>query len=347
MNSIWSITETLDLIRVVERIQQPASYLTDVLFPNVEVITSDVLPIEYVKSHRRLAPYVVRGVQGVDVKREGSTIHLYKAPLTAPRRVLGLEDISRRIIGEQPIVSALTPEDRAAQMLARDLVELQTMVVNRKAQQAAELLQTGKVTVTGYTDEGGQVVDVIDFQTGGATSKTWDNANADIYSDLHSASETIQAAAGVIPTLMICGKNVEKYLLNNKSLREIMLSASSNAAAFMTYQPRYVSPQVRRIGYLAALDMEIVSYTATYVNEAGQTVPFIGDDYVIICVPGKGKQMHGAVTLLEGNEWRTYSAEYVPHYSANEAAQTMSLTLYSRFLLVPETVDDYICYKVK
>ena len=347
MNSIWSIKDTLDLIRLVERFDEPASFLTNLLFPNVEVLTSDVLPIEYVKNHRRLAPYVVRGVQGVDVKREGSSLHLYKAPLTAPRRVIGLEDVSRRIIGEQPIVSSLTPETRAAQMLGRDLDELQTMIANRKEQQAAELLQTGKVTIAGYTDEGEQVVDVIDFRTNGVIQKDWSVASADIYSDLKDASEAIQEAAGLIPTLMICGKNVEKYLLNNKSLREIMLSASSNAVAFMTYQPRYDSPQSRLIGNLAALNMEIRSFTATYLDDTGRSVPFIGEDNVIICVPGRGRQMHGAVTLLENGEWRTYSAEYVPHYSASEAAQTTSLTLYSRFLLVPETVDDFVCLKVK
>ena len=73
----------------------------------------------------------------------------------------------------------------------------------------------------------------------------------------------------------------------------------------------------------------------------------IGDDDVIIGIPGRGKQLHGAVTLVEGRSFKTYVGNYVPAYRANENDNTVSLAMYSRCVLVPETVDDWAVIKAK
>ena len=58
MVDIFSELTTLELIEVVERIKQPAKFILDALFPNVQQITQEALPLEYSKQQRRLAPYI-------------------------------------------------------------------------------------------------------------------------------------------------------------------------------------------------------------------------------------------------------------------------------------------------
>ena len=155
MQNPWLITSTYDLLPVVERIKQPASYLVDTFFPNVmPTSNSDYVTVEYRKEGRLLAPYIVKGSRGVNINRGTSRINLYKAPLVGPRRVIGLEDISLRQFGETPVFSTVTPAERAARMQANDLTELLRMIQNRKNKQAAEILQAGKTKIRGYADDG-------------------------------------------------------------------------------------------------------------------------------------------------------------------------------------------------
>ena len=77
--------------------------------------------------------------------------------------------------------------------------------------------------------------------------------------------------------------------------------------------------------------------------------PFLGDNDVIIAVPGRGRQLHGAVTLLNQQKtgYDTFIGQYVPYYSGNDDTQVISLTMYSRFLLAPEWADDWALIKTK
>lgn len=337
----WAITDTYSLIGLIQKFKKPASYLLDTLFPEImPVATTSYVAVEYEKGHRRVAPFVVKGSKGVNVARDKTQVKLYNPPLIGARRVISLQDIETHLPGEQPAFSTMTPEDRAAQVQARDLIDLQDMVRNRKAAMAAELLIEGKVTIRGYADDGLTVqTDVIESDTPAPITKNWTAASADIYGDLRDASDTIQEEFGSVPTLMICGKNIESYMLKNNFLKQFMFSNNAAALAFLNLQPKYLAPQVRPLGYIGALNLTLLSYLETYTDDDGQVKPFIPPDTCLICVPGSGRQLLGSITLMQNNNWVSYAAEQVPMYSANEDAQTTSLTLYSRFLPIP--IDSY------
>ena len=345
----YDIRETYDLIRLTETIKPPANYLLDTLFPNKEQSMRDVIPIEYSRSARRLAPYVVRGGRGLNVSREGSKILLYRAPMIGARRIITSDEISQRMIGEQPIISSLSPADRAAQMQARDLVELQRMIQNRKAQMASELLQTGKITVKGYADDGTLAeTDEVTFESSGLRQKNWTATTATILDDLQSFSEEIQEVTGMVPTLLICGSNAVKLMAKNKEMREWLLSANVNALSWLNFKPQYTSPQVRHIGYIGALNLEMVSYNETYLDDDGQVKPFIEPNNIILCNPGRGRQLYGAVTYLDsGGQWHSAAAESVPVYNFSTQTQSTALTVYSRVLLCPLDSFDFICANVQ
>lgn len=348
----WAITDTYALIGVVEQIKQPASYLVDTFFPNqMPVSYTTWVSVEYTKQGRLLAPYVVKGSKGVNINRATSRISSYKAPMVAPRRTIGLGDIELRQMGEQPIFSTVRPEERAARMQANDLVELLRLIQNRKNKQAADILQTGRTTIRGYADDGVTVEeDEIIFDWNGLITPTtdWDQSDATIYDDLRAASERIQEDSGYIPTLMLCGKNVEQYLLKNTEMKDWLQIPNRQNLTMASFAPHYTTPQARFIGYLSALNLEIISYAETYTDDDGQVKPFIDPDTVIIANPNRGKQLYGAVTFMnQAGDWTTVAANNVPVYLADPAAQQSSLAIYSRFLLVPDEMSDWLCLKVK
>lgn len=350
MDNPFLINNTFELIKVVERIKPPATYLIDKVFPNTRQILSDVLPIEYSEKGRRLAPFLVRNSRGLNVAREKTSIKLFQAPLMGARRVIGLNDIQRRYIGENPVISTMTAEDRAGAMQAQDLLDLKRMLANRRAAMVAELIQDGKITIKEFADDGkiadtGNAIEFTGFQK---LNKNWTSASAKIADDLLEASETIQEASGFVPDLLICGKNVVKYLRDNTQFEKFLLSSNPNAAAWLNFTPKYLAPQVRFIGYITSLNLEIVSYTETYTDDDGQTKPFLDPDTCVICRGGAGTMVYGAVDYLnEAGQFQTADAQEVPVYSHDQNAQQIALTLYSRCLPVPESINDFIAIKTK
>lgn len=345
--------DTISLMGAIERIKPPASLLVDTFFPHVPApaINTTIL-VEYRKGTRRLAPFVVdEGNHGVEMSRSGSTINLYVPPMVAPRRTITSRDIEQRGFGET-IYSTRTPAQRAAEIQARDLSSLQAMIVNRKNQMAAEILTTGSYTIKGLADDAKTAKNAtinFDWDNNITVTTGWDNAAATIYDDLRNASELIQENAGMVPTVAICGKNVAGYLMKNTEIMKWLAIPSRDNLSLMSIQPRITSPQVVRIGFIQSLNLELYSYAETYMNESGVATPFLDPDKVIIGIPGRGRQLHSAVTLINDAEtgYSTYSGIYVPQYTASKESNTMALTVYSRFLLAPEMVDDWACLTVK
>ena len=347
-----NIRDTMSLMQAVERIKPPATVLVDTFFPVTPVpALGTKIAVEYRKGNRRLAPFIVEGGHGVPIVRDGSNVNVYEPPVVAPRRILRPEDIEQRGFGET-VMTSTTPAQRATQIQAHDLMELQGMIMNRKNQMAAEILTTGKYTIEGYADDGvTKKTATISYNwTQKTTAGTaWDQAGADIWHDIKNASEVVQENAGMVPTVMMCGKNVTDYILHNDSILKWLMVPSANNLSLMSIQPRITSPQVVRVGLIQALNLEIYSYAETYVADDGTNKPFLGDDDVIIGIPGRGKQLHGAVTLLNeaGDGFETYSGLYVPQYSGSKTDNTLSLTMFSRFLLAPEMADDWFYIKTK
>lgn len=353
MQDIWRIKDTIELLGICELIKPQASYLADVFFPKkMPVSYSSYVAVEFRKQGRILAPYVIKGGSGVNINRSGSRVQLYSAPMVAPKRTIGLGDIELRQFGETPVFSSITPAERAAQMQAEDLTELLRTITNTRNKQAADILQTGGTTIRGYADDGKTIqIDTIKYDWDGLIEpvKDWDKAGATIYDDIKGASEHIQENSGLIPTLMVCGSNVEKYLLNNEEIFKWLSIPNRENLNMMSFAPHYTTPQARFIGKISALNLEIYSYSETYTDDlTGEIKPFLDADTVIIGNPNRGKQLFGAITYMnQAGEWETVAAENVPVYIADPKAQQSSLTIFSRFLLVPEVVDDFVAIKTK
>ena len=346
----FSITDSYSLIQICEQIKLPATFLSNIFFPTKDFTMSDIFPVEFIKKHRRLAPFLVKGSRGVNMSRERSKVNLYAAPMIGAKRVIGLADISKRMLGELPIYSTMTPEDRYAKLQADDLKDLKRMLINRREAMASELLTTGQLKVRGFADDGSIVdEDTITFDDDWQVSpqKAWSDPTATIYSDLKTMCDDIAESAGELPDVLIISPNVESYLLNNTELKS-WLSMLSNANLHMlNFAPHYTSPQSRFIGSISSLGLEVYSYGSTYTDDITGTVKkFLPDNFVLIGKAGSGKMLYGRVDIQKQGQWSSYAAEEVPFYSFNDEAQSSSLTVFSRCLPILPVLDSIKCLKV-
>ena len=91
-------------------------------------------------------------------------------------------------------------------------------------------------------------------------------------------------------------------MLENKKFNEYLLSANANAMRFINFQPKFTSPQIRHLGFIPSLNLEMVCYAEMFINDSGQSQSFIDPDTAILCVPGRGKNIYGALTLLNNKQ---------------------------------------------
>ena len=345
--------DTVSLIKAMERVKAPASFLIDTFFPNKSPVSPNAfIMVEQRQKKRRLAPFVVKSAKGVNMRRDSSTMKVYSPPMVAPRRVLSPEDLAQRSFGET-IYSSMTESQRASRILADDLVELHDMVINRQNQMAAGILLNGSYTIKGYADDGTtELIDMIEFTDWNQRlipTRHWDQAGATIYTDISEMSSKIRQRASQIPTIMVCGKNVPKYIMDNDEIKSWLMVPNRENLALLSIKPKFESPQIIRVGRIESLNLEIYTYEELYTDDDGNEKSYIGDDDVIIAIPKFGQQLYGAVTLLNDSltGYNTYSSELVPYYSGSKESQTMSLTMYSRFLLAPMWGDEWASIKTK
>ena len=346
------LKDIISLMSAVERFKTPASLLLDTFFPVVpETATTATIEVHIRAGERRLAPFVVRGGKSIELAREGFDDFFYKPPMMGPSRTISPDLLADRGFGEG-IYSTKTPSQRATEIQARDLAELQASIINRKNKMAADLLTAGKYDIKGFADDGKQyVIDTVDFNFTQklVPSTTWDQAGATIYDDIRNMSMKIQEASGLVPTVMIVGKNVAGYMLNNNQIMKWLGIPSAQNLTMFNFAPKITSPQVSYVGRIPALSLDVYTYAESYRDDDGTMKSFIGDDDVVLGIPGRGRQYHGAIPLLNegGTGYDTFVAPYVPYYFANKESQELKLVMYSRCIIAPECITDFAVIKTK
>lgn len=269
---MFDINTTRTMLEAIERSHKPTTTLVDVFFPNVRTFVTETVEIEYRKGGRRMASFIVPNTKGVNVSRVGSELRVYKAPLMRPKRVVAVDDVMARGFGEG-VYSTKTPEERAVEMRARDLADLQDMIARRQEWMAAQLLINGSYKIEGVADDGvTQKIDTLSFDFNNKTTisgNTWDKPAAKIYDDIGDVSQKIRRNAGEIPTVAIMSSNVVKYLLNNDQLLKYMMVPTAANLSLISMQPRLQRPDLMRVGYIQALNMELYAYDGVYEDDKG------------------------------------------------------------------------------
>jgi len=323
------------------------TFLLQTFFPSFATFdTKDVL-VDFVKNKQRVAPFVAEGSNPVNIKKDGYRTQRYEAPYINLADPYDVSLLQSRLPGEA-IFSGLSPEQRQLYYLNESRQTLDDMITRREELMAAELLQTGKVTITGYVDDSATQVrtDVVDYELTNIVNCTgsdqWNQAGSKKYEALEAAVIMVRQA-GYNPTVAIFGQGA----WNNLRRDDDFMSKYMDIRRVVFGE---INPQLNLnngngymyIGRLTELGLDLYVYMAWYWDdETQQLKPYIDDDKVIVGTPGLGEFLYGANTIIPENSdnFTTIRGRRVTKITVNRDNDTKKLIMKSRPLPKPFDVD--------
>ncbi len=344
MANVIEIYQTRTMMAAIEKMKPVRTFFRDTFFSFVDTQVTESVDVDFKKGKRKMAPFVAPRVGGVTMSRQGFSTRNYKIPRIAPQRVLTKDDISSRAMGEN-VYSRTTPEERAGQMLGKDLSELDEMITRREEWMCREVLINGKVTMKGIIDETSDeyIEQEVDYnltnkETLLADAK-WDQATATIYADLKRWRLAVIKSSGRAPNVCIMASDVVDKFIENAKIQELFDKKNIKVGDIT---PVIQDDAVTFVGKITSLGLEIYSYDEWFIDDAGVEQPMMPEKTVLLARVGMAKRMYGAITQMdESEDFVTIEGERVPKVWADKNNEVKMVKVSSRPLPVPEDIDDW------
>jgi hypothetical protein len=325
--------------------------LQDRYFEEGECFQTDEVLVEYKDGTKRLAPFVSPSINGKIVKRDKYTANAYQPALIAPKRPMTIDTLKKKGFGEA-FYKQLTPAERAVAIAARDMQDMNEMIVNRKEAMCAEVMQTNALIMKHYTDDN-ELYDTkeIAFYEGNANPATytpqtsWANPDAKILDDVYTIGE-IMSQDGVPAVDVVMGSNVAKVFKRNN---EIIKELDNRRFEIGEYKPRQLGDDAFLMATLNVdgCDFNFIHYRGWFEDEeTGRIKKFIDPDSIVVTAPKSGVINYGAITQIDygSSDFTTYAKPVVPLYEIKD--QTRSIMLRTAPLVQPKHKNPFYVSKV-
>lgn len=338
--------KTTTVLQAVRKMMPLRKFFTSTFFPNPKTFVTEDVIFDYKKGKRPMAPFVAPRRGGITVARDGYKTKKYTAPKIAPQRILTLDDLVTRGMGEN-LFSQQTPAGRQAQLLGTDLAELDDMISRRLEWMARELVLGKSIVVRGYIDKLDEdfIDDEIDF---GFTNKVtlastakWDDAGSDRkkYNNLKTWRLNVIRSSGIAPTMAIFGQGAAEKFLADPQIKEFLDQQNATIALM---NPSVQDEALTYLGKLPGLGLELYTYDDWFIDDNNVEQPYIPDDIVILCRPNLGGISYGAVTQMEADgQFHTYEGTRIPKSWASQDSDARMIRLTSRPIPIPDDVDGW------
>jgi len=342
------IYRTQTLLAAIERMFPVRTFFRNTFFPGTQTFVTEEVLIDYRKGKRKMAPFVAPRVGGITMDRQGYRTDKYAAPKIAPQRAITVDDLVIRGMGEN-VFSQRTPADRQAELLARDLAELDEMITRREEWMIRELLFNGKIVMKGYIDRTNTnyVEQELDY---GFTNKEvltgsdlWSESTSNPYADLKRWRLEVIQKSGRAPTLAILGQKASDAFIDHPDIQKKL---DVRNLYLGQVNPTIQDEALTYIGRLPELGLDLYTYNDWYLDDDGQEYPFVPEDHVLLARPNLGEMLYGAVTQMENGQFVTFEGTRVPKSWADDENEQRMLRISSRPVPKPEDVDDWFVAKV-
>lgn len=347
-------TRTLTLLAAIEQMPPATTFLRDRYFPTnyaTDIFSTEEVLVEYREGAKKLAPFVSPRKNGVTILRDGYNIKSFVPANIAPKRPIYIDDLAKKGFGEA-LFSKLSPEQRQMALMLKDISEMDAMTARREELMAAETMISNGCIMKHYADKGDEYQEKeIRFYDGEYNPAVytppvdWDDEKADIIEDLYQMI-LLLVNKGNSATDVILGSAVVNTFINNEKIQKLLDVRNYNIGSVAPVQLPTGAARIAQI-VVKGYPVDILTYNATY-EEDGKDKPFIPSNKVIVSTPGAGRTAYGAVTQVEqfDGKMHTYSGIRVPHYVADAANNSRSVTLTSRPLLMPNKKNPWISANV-
>lgn len=346
-----SIYDPRVLFDVVENRPSVHTFLRDMFFKpeNIRTFDTPFVDVDYMKSRRRMAPFVSPRLAGKAISREGFTTKTYQPPQLKPFREITGANLQKRVAGDN-VYTRRSPEDRAQIILARDIIDLDTSITRREEWMYAQILFTGKVRMIG---EG--VDEELDFsftqkEVLSGTDK-WTDAGSDPFMYLYNKRRAVVQSSAINPDILLMASDVVPVFIQHAKIKDILDKKSIELGRI---DPRALPNGATYIGSLTALGLDIYSYDEWYLDEdtnpeSPTEQPMIPAGTILLgSTQARFNTYYGAVTLVDPDtkQFVTVEGDRVPQSWVSIEPPVRTLQLNARPLPVPHDVDSWYVAKV-
>lgn len=330
---------TREMMEAYDQTPPVRSFLQKTFFPSEQTHVTERVEFDVRKGKRIMAPFVSPRVGGKVITRQGFKTNQFTTPKIAPERILTIDDISSRAIGEN-IYSKRTPAEREDELLAKDMTDLEDSIDRRKEWMCRQILFEGKLDVQ---DEE-QGVDVqIDF---GFTNivvlgkdEQWSLGTVDPLPLFRDLRRKIIKDTGKAPDIALFSSSVINDFVNNAYIKESMDVLNMKNVVI---QPRVIDPALTFYGRIAELDLDIYTYDEWFLNDEGEEEPMMPLGSVLLGhSTGEGQIEYGLVTQMEDKKFHSYEGKLVPKVWVDESSEVKKVRLTSRPLPRPFDVESW------
>ena len=328
----------------IEKSIPPRKFFTSRFFSQSVTFPTVSVSFEFAQNKRILLPYADQYSGSVPITREGYQLKTYRAPLITGARTITPETLDTKLFGEREWNSGKSPEDRAKEVAARDLAELQEALYRKLEYMCARVKQDGKLTI-----DGPGVSDEVDYQvpnieTVMKAADKWTNTSYDILGKLAKMARTLRKN-GINPDMLIVGSDVSEAMRVNEGILKLRHDQWVNIP-----DPASLEPGIVFLMQLKApgIYLNVYEYSEYYTDSDGHLVPLMDPGTVIMQSSRERNMMlHGAVTYLNHRtrEYVSSMSEYVPYVVAEEDPPVRKLVLSSRALPMPRDNESWYVLK--
>ena len=326
----------------ITKIQPERLFFRNRFFSESVAFPTKTVTFEFARNSRRLLPYTSEHTGSIPVDRNPYQANTFTAPLLSGSRTITPDSLAMKSLGESPYNSGASPEDRARDMAAQDLVDLTEALYRQEEYMCARLKQDGKLTI----DTDGIAAEVDYGFTGieNITSANKWTTTYDILGKLAKMARELRKN-GVNPDMLIVGSDVAEALNVNEGVLKLRhdqfvdIPAPDSLEDGITFVCQLRAPGVY---------MNVLEYDEYYADKDGNLQPLIDPKTVIMQSSRESNIMlHGAVTYLDQrtNEYITEMSEYVPYTVASYDPPVRKLIVSSRVLPMPRDIESWLVLK--
>ncbi|HEJ5828901.1 TPA: major capsid protein [Pseudomonas aeruginosa] len=304
--------DTRTMLDAVEQMKPARRFLLDTFFngANPRTFATKTVDIDVVKGQRKMAPFVHPRLPGSVSSRDGMRMDTYKPPYIQPKIETEAEQILKRAAGDNPYANK-PPARRAAELLGKDLADLDEQITRREEWMCAQALTTGKIRVVG---EG--VDDTIDFLMAPEHKITlstdkWDVAGSDPIGNLRRWKRSLitKDSGRTANVAVLSGEAVDAFQANDM----VMKMLNTRRVDLGLIKPELLPDGVTYLGYLNDPGVDLYGYDEWYLDEAGTEQPLIpAGGLVLGSTNTRNAMLYAAIQDLEAIESGLVEARRFP-----------------------------------
>lgn len=284
---------TRSMMRQLETLFPPQSFLLDNFFPEVDIASEEAIDIDIVRGKRKMAPFVHPSHTGKVDRRDGYTTKTLKPAYVKVLRPSEAADFIKRWPGET-IYQTKSREQKMAELMAKDLFEMNEQLTRREEWMCAQQLTTGTIPIVG---EGVNVTIDLgiaathDLANTSLIDNGWASAtNSRPLDDIDAWQLVISQDSGLIARDLLLGETAwNKFYASEQVQNEWLPLGGQNIGTTLIKGDETTGAIFRGI----ARSKRIWTYNELYLDDDGSTVgKMIPDKRAVLVARGARAVKH-------------------------------------------------------